>query len=69
MEIFYEQIAHRVANNLARGEKLEWVNAFYHEITELNLVPAGRVLFGAGSNSATTYFNCFVMPFVKDSRM
>lgn len=69
MEIFYEQIAHRVANNLAVGETLDKVNAFYHEISELNLVPAGRVLFGAGSNSAVTYFNCFVMPFVHDSRV
>ncbi|MFA6627664.1 MAG: vitamin B12-dependent ribonucleotide reductase [Bacilli bacterium] len=68
MEIYYEQIAHRVANNLAAGEKLEWVNAFFHEIVNLNLVPAGRVLFGAGSNSAVTYFNCFVMPYVHDSR-
>ncbi|MDD4212494.1 MAG: vitamin B12-dependent ribonucleotide reductase [Bacilli bacterium] len=68
MEIFYEQIAHRVANNLATGEKLDWVNAFYHEIVNLNLVPAGRVLFGAGSNSAVTYFNCFVMPYIHDSR-
>lgn len=69
MEIFYEQIAHRVANNLAAGETLEKVNDFYHEIVELNLVPAGRVLFGAGSNTAVTYFNCFVMPNVHDSRI
>lgn len=69
MEIFYEQIAHRVANNLALGETLEKVRDFYHEIVELNLVPAGRVLFGAGSNSAVTYFNCFVMPHVHDSRI
>lgn len=69
MEIFYEQIAHRVANNLAIGETLEKVNEFYHEISELNLVPAGRVLFGAGSQSAVTYFNCFVMPYIHDSRV
>ncbi len=69
MEIFYEQIAHRVANNLGMGEKYEWVQAFYREIADLNLVPAGRVLFGAGSNSAVTYFNCFVMPYVRDSRI
>ena len=69
MEIFYEQIAHRVANNLAMGETLDKVNDFYHEIVELNLVPAGRVLFGAGSNSAVTYFNCFVMPHIHDSRL
>jgi ribonucleoside-diphosphate reductase alpha chain len=68
MELFYEQISHRVANNLAYGEKVEMVHAFYHELNEMNLIPAGRVLFGAGSNTAVTYFNCFVMPFMHDSR-
>ena len=68
LELFFEQICHRVANNLGQGEKLEVVTDFYHELSELNLVPAGRVLFGAGSNSAVTYFNCFVMPFIHDSR-
>jgi len=69
MEIFYEQIAQRVANNLGAGETVDHFKAFYKEISELNLVPAGRVLFGAGSQSAVTYFNCFVMPFIHDSRV
>lgn len=68
LEIFYEQICHRVANNLGHNEKIGTVREFYHELNELNLVPAGRVLFGAGSNTKVTYFNCFVMPFVHDSR-
>jgi len=68
LEIFYEQICHRVANNLAQGEKVETVRDFYHELNEMNLIPAGRVLFGAGSNSSVTYFNCFVMPYINDSR-
>ena len=68
LEIFYEQICHRVANNLAQGETYETVSSFYNELSEMNLVPAGRVLFGAGSNTAVTYFNCFVMPFIHDSR-
>ena len=68
LELFYEQICHRVANNLATGETIEKVNAFYDELNQLNLIPAGRVLFGAGSNTQVTYFNCFVMPFVEDSR-
>lgn len=68
LEIFYEQICHRVANNLAQGETIETVKAFYRELESMNLVPAGRVLFGAGSNTAVTYFNCFVMPFIHDSR-
>jgi ribonucleoside-diphosphate reductase alpha chain len=69
MELFFEQIAQRVANNLSTGETFEHFKDFYREIAELNLVPAGRVLFGAGSQSSVTYFNCFVMPFVEDSRM
>ena len=68
MELFYEQICHRVANNLGQGETLDVVASFYKELHDLNLVPAGRVLFGAGSNTAVTYFNCFVMPFIHDSR-
>lgn len=68
LEIFYEQICHRVANNLAQGETYETVRSFYDELNEMNLIPAGRVLFGAGSNTAVTYFNCFVMPFIHDSR-
>ena len=69
MEIYFEQIAMRVASNLGAGETVEHFKDFYREIAEQNLVPAGRVLFGAGSQSAVTYFNCFVMPFIKDSRV
>ena len=34
----------------------------------LNFIPAGRVLYGAGAETDVTYFNCYVMPFVADSR-
>ncbi|MDF2700401.1 MAG: ribonucleoside-diphosphate reductase, adenosylcobalamin-dependent [Haloplasmataceae bacterium] len=73
LEIFYEQIAKRVAQDLARNEKSEenrkiWAEKFYHELKSLNFVPAGRVLYGAGSGTQVTYFNCFVMPFIQDSR-
>lgn len=34
----------------------------------MNIIPAGRVLYGAGSGTAVTYFNCYVMPFIQDSR-
>ena len=68
LELFYEQISHRVANNLAINETVDKVKDFYYELNEMNLIPAGRVLFGAGSNTKVTYFNCFVMPFIHDSR-
>ncbi len=68
LELFFEQIARRLAAHLAEDESKTVEDAFYQEVSSLNFVPAGRVLFGAGSNTQVTYFNCFVMPCVHDSR-
>ncbi len=73
LEIYYEQIAKRNATGLASVEKTEakrkeWFEKFYQELVNLNFIPAGRVLYGAGAGTDVTYFNCYVMPFVKDSR-
>lgn len=73
LEIYYEQIASRVATGLSEvetdeGKRAEVFEDFYAELSELNFVPAGRVLYGAGSETSVTFFNCFVMPYPKDSR-
>src|SRR5690625_3834585 len=73
LEVYYEQIARRVAMGLASVEGDENKQAqtfedFYEELSSLNFVPAGRVLYGAGSETDVTFFNCYVMPFPKDSR-
>lgn len=73
LELFFEQIAKRVASNLSKNERSdekrkESFKNFYHELRTMNFIPAGRVLYGAGSGTEVTYFNCFVMPFVHDSR-
>ncbi len=73
LEIFYEQISKRVGKALATPEKdavtqEKYSELFYEQLRKLNVIPAGRVLYGAGSGTEVTYFNCFVMPFVKDSR-
>ncbi len=73
LELYFEQIATRVGTSLAQVEETEelrnkYAEAFTNEIKQLNTIPAGRVLYGAGSLSDVTYFNCFVMPFVTDSR-
>jgi len=73
LEIYYEQIAKRNATGLASVEKTEekrkeWFEKFYSELVHLNFIPAGRVLYGAGAGTDVTYFNCYVMPFVQDSR-
>ncbi len=73
LELYYEQIAKRVAKALSRDEKSEelrekYMNKFYEFLSDMSFVPAGRVLFGAGSGTEVTYFNCFVMPMIHDSR-
>ena len=73
LEIYYEQIAKRNARGLAEVEKTEekreeWFTKFYNELVQTNFIPAGRVLYGAGSETEVTYFNCYVMPFINDSR-
>lgn len=73
LEIYYEQIAKRVATGLASVEvdeakRTESFEKFYHELMNMNFIPAGRVLYGAGAGTDVTYFNCYVMPYVKDSR-
>ncbi|MGM9948924.1 MAG: vitamin B12-dependent ribonucleotide reductase, partial [Lysinibacillus sp.] len=73
LEIYYEQIAKRNATGLAAVEKTEearkeWFEKFYEQLVGLKFIPAGRVIYGAGSQTDVTFFNCYVMPFVPDSR-
>lgn len=73
LEVFYEQIAKRNATGLASVEKTEdkkkeWFEKFYQQLVGLKFIPAGRVIYGAGADTDVTYFNCYVMPFVPDSR-
>ena len=73
LEIYYEQIAKRNATGLSSVEKTEedrqkWFNKFYEQLVSLKFIPAGRVIYGAGSETDVTFFNCYVMPFVADSR-
>ena len=72
LEIFYEQIVDRVARGLASVEKPEKSSEvkemFYEILANKSFVPAGRVLAGAGTGTSTTFFNCYVMPNIHDSR-
>lgn len=72
LELYFEQIARRVASGVAKMEGAEkaqeFEQAFYSQLADQNLIPAGRVLYGAGTDSEVTYFNCYVMPFIHDSR-
>ena len=49
-------------------KRQEWFEKFYNQLVSLKFIPAGRVIYGAGSETDVTFFNCYVMPFVADSR-
>ncbi len=73
MEVYFEQIAKRNATGLSEVEtdpkkQQEMYEKFTSELASLNFIPAGRVLYGAGSQTDVTYFNCYVMPYIQDSR-
>ncbi|MDT8862508.1 vitamin B12-dependent ribonucleotide reductase [Alkalihalobacillus sp. MEB130] len=73
LEIYYEQIAKRNATGLASVEtteekRQEVFEQFFEQLVSMNFIPAGRVLYGAGAETDVTYFNCYVMPYVQDSR-
>src|SRR5699024_11207001 len=59
LEIFYEQIVKRNARGLAEAEAdpkrvEESFQKFYNQLRNGNFVPAGRVLYGAGSGTDVT---------------
>ena len=51
-----------------RKREKNGLKSFTNELVRLNFIPAGRVLYGAGADTDVTYFNCYVMPYVQDSR-
>lgn len=70
LEHYYEQISKRVATGLSQVEEDSdtWRKKFENVLSSKELVPAGRVLYGAGSGEEVTYFNCYVLPSPQDSR-
>jgi ribonucleoside-diphosphate reductase alpha chain len=73
LEIYYEQIAKRNAHGIASVEtdeakREQAFKDFYEILVSLDFVPGGRVIYGAGSDTDVTYFNCYVMPYPADSR-
>lgn len=67
-----EQMWKRVAKAVAEIEKKEtrkeWEKEYYYAMKDFKYIPGGRILAGAGTGFAVTYYNCFVIPSPKDSR-
>ncbi len=67
-----EQMMERVARGIAaiEGEKAdEWYENFRWLLNGWKFVPAGRILTAAGTDQQLTFYNCYVVPSPKDSRM
>ena len=60
----------RVANAMAAPEpepqRAQWAGRFHQAMQDMQLLPAGRILAGAGTDRAVTLFNCFVMGTIQD---
>jgi ribonucleoside-diphosphate reductase alpha chain len=70
-EASIEETWSRVARALAEREPLKvralWRGRFEDALRGFRLLPAGRILAGAGTGRAVTLFNCFVMGAIPDS--
>ncbi|MEK6302989.1 MAG: adenosylcobalamin-dependent ribonucleoside-diphosphate reductase [Acidobacteriota bacterium] len=67
-----EQMMERVARGIAavEGDQAdEWYHKFRWLLNGWKFVPAGRILTAAGSDQQLTFYNCYVVPSPKDSRL
>ena len=58
---------YRGALETAEEKRQQAFEQFYEQLVSMKFIPAGRVIYGAGSNTDVTFFNCYVMPFIADS--
>ncbi|MCW3845993.1 adenosylcobalamin-dependent ribonucleoside-diphosphate reductase [Sphingomonas sp. LB-2] len=67
----YADTIARVASAVGEAElpavRVEWEDKFKAALTGFRLLPAGRILAGAGTGRSVTLFNCFVMGTIEDS--
>jgi len=67
-----EEMWRRIAKAVSSVEKKEnqkkWEKEFFWAMKDFKYVPGGRILAGAGTGFAVTFYNCFVIPSPKDSR-
>ncbi len=67
-EKMWQRVATAVAADEKKSLRKKWSKEFLWALKDLKYIPGGRILAGAGTNYAVTYYNCFVIPSPKDSR-
>ncbi len=72
MEKKPEEMWGRLAKAVSAVEKKtkqkKWEKDFYSILKDFKYVPGGRILSGAGTGFAVSFYNCFVIPSPQDSR-
>lgn len=67
-EEMWTRVAKAVAAVEDKKNQKTWEKEFFWAMKDFKYIPGGRILAGAGTGFAVTYYNCFVIPSPKDSR-
>ncbi len=67
IEETWSRVARALAEREAPKQRALWRARFETALNDFRLLPAGRILAGAGTGRAVTLFNCFVMGTIPDS--
>src|SRR3990167_9919247 len=67
-EEMWTRIAKAVSAVEKKPKRKKWEREFYSILKEFKYVPGGRILSGAGTGFAVSFYNCFVIPSPEDSR-
>jgi ribonucleoside-diphosphate reductase alpha chain len=67
-EEMWKRIASAVALIEPKKQQKYWEKEFNSALKDFKYIPGGRILAGAGTGYAVTFYNCFVIPSPKDSR-
>ena len=66
IEDTWQRVARALAGAEAEEKQDQWQRIFYSALENFKVIPAGRIIAGAGANRAVTLFNCFVMGEIPD---
>lgn len=64
----WKRIAKAVSSVENKDNRKKWEKEFYSIMKDFKYVPGGRILSGAGTGFAVSFYNCYVIPSPKDSR-
>ena len=67
-EEMWSRIAKAVSKVEKKSKQKKWEKEFYSVLKDFKYVPGGRILSGAGTGFAVSFYNCFVIPSPVDSR-